>query len=71
MKRFKKNQRCLIWATGLVLATFLAGAGPALADRPGEGSPAPDFTLEDIFGTPHSLSDYLGAVIVLAFLSPT
>jgi len=71
MKKSKNEQRWLIWITALVLTTFFAGAGPALADRPGVGSPAPDFTLNDIYGTPHTLSDYLGTIVVLAFLSHT
>ena len=71
MKRINQNRRWMILVSGLVLTTLFAGAVPALADRPGEGSPAPDFTLEDIYGTPHTLSDYFGAVIVLAFFSPT
>lgn len=31
------------------------------------GSQAPDFTLNDVYGNPHSLSDYLGKVIYLEF----
>ena len=31
------------------------------------GDPAPDFTLPDLDGVPHTLSDYLGRVVVLAF----
>ena len=46
-------------------------ASNAMADRPAEGEPAPNFTLNDIYGTPHSLSSYYGRVIVLAFFSDT
>jgi hypothetical protein len=34
---------------------------------PQVGSPAPDFTLQDMEGVSHSLSDYLGQVVVLQF----
>ena len=33
------------------------------------GDSAPDFTLNDIGGVPHTLSDYAGNVIVLAFFT--
>jgi len=33
------------------------------------GDPAPDFTYHDLNGTLHSLSDYLGKVVVLAFFA--
>ena len=33
------------------------------------GDVAPDFTLNDIEGVPHTLSDYAGKVIVLAFFA--
>lgn len=33
------------------------------------GNPAPDFTLPDLDGRPHSLSDYRGKVVVLNFWS--
>lgn len=70
MKRINQNRRWMILTSGLVLTILFAGAVPALADLP-EGSPAPDFTLEDTYGTPHTLSDYFGSVIVLAFFSLT
>ncbi len=34
---------------------------------PGSGDPAIDFTLNDVNGTAHSLSDYQGKVIILNF----
>ncbi len=52
-------------------ALLLAAALLALIATPGSaagasvGSPAPDFTLPDIHGTTHSLSDFAGKVVVL------
>lgn len=34
-----------------------------------EGEPAPDFTLNDLDGLPHSLSDFQGQVVLLAFFA--
>jgi hypothetical protein len=34
-----------------------------------EGEPAPDFTLNDLEGLPHSLSDFQGKVVLLAFFA--
>jgi hypothetical protein len=34
-----------------------------------EGEPAPDFTLNDLDGLSHSLSDYQGKVVLLAFFA--
>ncbi len=34
-----------------------------------EGMPAPDFTLQDLNGLPHTLSDYQGSVVLLAFFA--
>jgi len=63
MKRSKDERRRLTWVTALVLIIFFASAGPALAARPGVGSPAPDFTLKDINGTPQS--GYVGIYTAL------
>jgi len=51
----------------LVFAIWaLLGLDSALAVGPGD--PAPDFTLQDVNGSSHSLSDYSGKVILLAFV---
>jgi len=71
MKNPYKKQKWTVLATALTLAALLAAAGPALADRPAEGEPAPNFTLNDIYGAPHSLAGYLGRIVVLAFFSDT
>ncbi len=44
-----------------------AGARPEPAARVGQ--PAPDFTLNDLDGKPHKLSDYRGRVVVLEWTS--
>ena len=60
---------------GLTVRFFNPRLSPESEDPldlpPGVGSPAPDFTLNDIYGASHSLSDYSGRVIVLAFMTPT
>ncbi len=71
MRKLKDKYKWLIWGTALFLTAFFTGTGPTMAARAGVGSMAPDFTLEDIYGTTHSLSDYAGTVVVLAFLSDT
>ena len=71
MMNIVRARKWTIGVTALVLTTFLGAAGPALADRPGVGAPAPNFTLNDIYGVSHTLSDYWGTVIVLAFMTPT
>ncbi len=71
MKELKDKRKWLIWVTAIVLTAFFVGAGPTLAAGAQVGSLASDFTLEDIYGTTHSLSDYAGTVVVLAFLSDT
>ena len=70
MKKQSRNPKWRGFVSGLVLTTFLAGAGPALAALP-VGSVAPDFTLEDVYGVTHSLSDYAGTMVILGFFSPT
>lgn len=40
---------------------------PAALAGPGAGSPAPDFSLLDVNGKTHRLSDYEGKVILLNF----
>ena len=73
MLNFMKERKWLIVVTAFALTALLTGAGPALAAGPPVGSPAPDFTLQDIYGVTHTLSDYIDEeyIVVLAFLSPT
>lgn len=50
---------------------FLAvAAATALAGAVTVGQPAPDFTLTDIAGRKHSLSDYRGKTVVLEWVNP-
>ena len=49
------------------LAVLLALAAPAAAQLP-VGAQAPDFTLQDTAGIPHTLSDYTDEVVVLFFV---
>jgi thiol-disulfide isomerase/thioredoxin len=62
--------RKLDWKAGLVFV-LLAGAAYFLFVPAGrdfdDGPPAPDFTLADLTGTPHTLSDYQGQVVLLDF----
>lgn len=55
----------------LALATTVVGYAPSVWSMggrvPAVGMPAADFTLEDLQGTPRSLADYRGKVIVLNF----
>ena len=72
LKSSMKERKWLVGVTAFALAAILAGAAPALVEAaPPVGSPAPDFALEDIYGTSHTLSDYAGKIVVLAFLSHT
>ncbi|MDQ5977398.1 MAG: hypothetical protein QG602_370 [Verrucomicrobiota bacterium] len=55
--------------------TLLAGAAVvafavAAHAAPAVGQPAPDFTLTDISGQPHSLSAYKGRTVVLEWVNP-
>lgn len=57
--------------TALILLLFTATAS---AQQPGRGltplpapQPAPDFTLTDLDGEPHHLSDYRGKVVIINF----
>ena len=44
---------------------------PIAADAKAEvGKPAPDFTLSDVDGKPHSLSEYKGKTVVLEWFNP-
>ncbi len=55
-------------ATGLFpVAVAAADAGKPVVDS---GKPAPAFTVTDVAGKTHSLSDYRGKVVVLEWLNP-
>ncbi len=56
----RRGVSSLLW-----LALLLAG--PALADGPEAGQPAPAFTLPDQHGREHTLQDYAGRWLVLYF----
>ena len=63
MRRFYVKRRTVLLLT---LALALSVASAAFAG-PGVGTPAPEFTLTDVNGDYHSLSDYEGKVILLNF----
>ena len=52
----------------LALLSLVALASPALAAE--VGKPAPDFTLQDLDGKTHKLSDLKGKVVVLEWFNP-
>ncbi len=55
----------------LVAALLLAAAVPAFAAEPARlAQPAPDFTLVDLDGKTHKLSDYRGRIVVLEWFNP-
>jgi hypothetical protein len=51
-----------------VLAALSAVAAPAAVTV---GAPAPDFSLTDLFGRSHRLSEYRGKTVVLEWTNPT
>lgn len=51
------------WAWQSRVPASVAGVGPLPSPR--EGFPAPDFTLDTLEGTPATLSDYRGQVVIL------
>lgn len=55
-------------AMGLVVASHLRAADEA-APKAAVSKPAPDFTLPDLDGKTHSLSDYKGKVVVLEWIN--
>ncbi len=52
----------------LIVASLVALAAPALAAEVGQ--PAPDFTLTDLDGNVHKLSDHKGKIVVLEWFNP-
>jgi hypothetical protein len=54
----------------LALTALLALAGSAVRASVEVGQPAPNFTLTDINGQTHSLSDYKGKIVVLEWNNP-
>jgi len=52
----------------LIVASLVALAAPALAAEVGQ--PAPDFTLTDLDGKVHKLSDHKGKIVVLEWFNP-
>lgn len=74
---FGRTKRVLLAASTCVLGTVMLGMGTASsvqADAPkaAVGQPAPDFTLVDLEGKEHTLSEYTdaGKVVVLEWFSP-
>lgn len=58
--------RNILWAAALGAALNLGA--PARAAEVGQ--PAPDFTLTDLDGTGHKLSEYTGKIVVLEWVNP-
>ena len=54
----------------LAAATFAAFSFNLARAAVQTGSPAPDFTLTDLDGKPHQLSDYKGKIVVLEWNNP-
>src|SRR6266446_10712010 len=54
----------------LAAATSLIGTTLFAADAPPVGNAAPDFSLTDAKGKPHSLSQYKGKYVVLEWFNP-
>ena len=62
-----KNSMIRILLAGAASLALFAGAAQA---APIVGNPAPDFSLTDINGTKHSLSEYKGKTVVLEWVNP-
>ncbi len=61
----KPTKRILLWVTAL-----LAVATAAVQAAVEVGAPAPDFSVTDIQGKTHTLSDYKGKTVVLEWVNP-
>ncbi len=60
--------KCIV--SGLVLAVIVLGCGYGIrANGAAVGEPAPDFTLTDVHGEEHTLSDYAGQFVVLEWIN--
>jgi len=62
-----KNSLVSLLAAAACATAFFAGAARANVEI---GQPAPDFTLTDIGGTKHSLSEFKGKTVVLEWTNP-
>ena len=54
----------------IAMAVFTASAGMPVPSAPEIGKPAPGFTLTDITGASHQLSDFKGKTVVLEWTNP-
>ena len=59
-----------IGALGVAIATGAGTVAPSFEDGVKVGDKAPEFTLTDIHGEEHSLSDYEGKIVVLEWFNP-
>lgn len=62
----KISHKTLLSATLFAVASILSAA----AQQVPVGKPAPDFTLTDVTGKTHTLSDYRGKTVVLEWVNP-
>jgi glutathione peroxidase-family protein len=53
----------------ILSALFAVALATSVYANPGVGKPAPDFTLQDISGKKHELSDYKGKYVVLEWVN--
>ncbi len=53
----------------LFIALVIEASTGVEPSKPGIGQLAPDFTLKDLNGQPHSLKDYRGKVVIVSFIS--
>lgn len=67
MTRMLRFARTALFAT---LMAMVLAPGSTLAASAGPGELAPDFTVQTIAGTPYSLAEHRGRVVVLMFTAP-